>query len=144
MKVARNMAELSSMIMREVRNAMVEAHAKSVSDTEQEVNSFYSQGSPLIYERTGKLGNSVRNTNVSSSGNSCTFSIWLDQDYSYDMPNTAFTDLGFASYFTTPMVLEAAEAGTARIKGKPGFWNRSTNKIENNLKTSFASRFQSI
>lgn len=141
MKKATSMAELERMIMDEMQRAMTVVHAKSEQDTRNEVQSFYSQGSPTIYKRTGKLGSSVRSKGVSRSGKRVSFFIWLDRTYNYTVPNPDFIEKGFASYFSTPMVFEAAEAGTANIKGKSGFWARSEEKIESNLNSTFASFF---
>lgn len=142
MRKATNMAELEKMILDEMERAMTVVHAKSEQDTKREVQSFYSQGSPKIYQRTGKLGKSVKSKGVSRFGNKIHFFIWLDRTYDYTVPNPAFTEKGFASYFSTPMVFEAAEAGTANIKGKSGFWARSEEKIESNLLSTFASFFK--
>lgn len=56
MKKANSMAELEQLILNEMQKAMTVVHSKSLKDTENEVQSFYSQGSPSIYKRTGKLG----------------------------------------------------------------------------------------
>lgn len=141
MRKANSMAELEQLIMNEMQRAMSVVYSKSEQDTKNEVQSFYSQGSPTIYKRTGKLGNSVKTHGVSKRGKSIDFYVWLDQTYSYTVPNPDFIEKGFSSYFSTPMVFEAAEAGTANIKGKSGFWARSEQKIESDLNSTFASFF---
>ena len=70
MKIASSMAELEKMIMDEIYTAMSVARSKSEQDTKTEVQSFYSQGSPTIYKRTGNLGNSVRANGASRGGRS--------------------------------------------------------------------------
>ena len=86
MKKANSMAELEQLILNEMQKAMTVVHSKSLKDTENEVQSFYSQGSPSIYKRTGKLGKSVRNYGVSKYGKNVHFYIWLDRTYSYVVP----------------------------------------------------------
>lgn len=142
MKKANNMAELENLILNEMQNAMKIVQSKSEKDTQNEVKSFYSQGSPKIYKRTGKLGKSVRKMGVSRYRKTVHFYIWLDRTYNYTVPNPDFIDRGFASYFTTPMVFDAAEAGTANIKGRSGFWARSEKKIESDLNTTFKGFFR--
>ena len=134
MKKANSMAELEQLILNEMQKAMTVVHSKSLKDTENEVQSFYSQGSPSIYKRTGKLGKSVRNYGGSKYGKNVHFYIWLDRTYSYVVPNP--------SYFSTPMVFDAAEAGTANIKGRSGFWARSEQKIQSDLDSTFSSFFR--
>ena len=60
MKKANSMAELEQLILNEMQKAMTVVHSKSLKDTENEVQSFYSQGSPSIYKRTGKLGTAAK------------------------------------------------------------------------------------
>ena len=55
MKKANSMAELEQLILNEMQKAMTVVHSKSLKDTENEVQSFYSQGSPTIYKNTGKM-----------------------------------------------------------------------------------------
>lgn len=142
MKKANSMAELEQLILNEMQKAMTVVHSKSLKDTENEVQSFYSQGSPSIYKRTGKLGKSVRNYGVSKYGKNVHFYIWLDRTYSYVVPNPDFIEKGFSSYFSTPMIFDAAEAGTANIKGRSGFWARSEQKIQSDLDSTFSSFFR--
>ena len=97
MKIASSMAELEKMIMDEIYTAMSVARSKSEQDTKTEVQSFYSQGSPTIYKRTGNLGNSVRANGASRGGRSVEFTVWLDQGISYNVPNPDFTSRGFPS-----------------------------------------------
>lgn len=141
MKVANNMGELEQLIMADIEKAMKEVRSKSEQDTKDEVQSFYSQGSPTIYKRTGKLGKSVRSYGTNKYGTTVEFYIWLDRTYNYTVPNPDFINKGFASYFTTPMVFEAAENGTANIKGRSGFWARSEQKIKSDLDSTFATYF---
>lgn len=77
MRKANSMAELEQLILNEMQKAMTVVHSKSLKDTENEVQSFYSQGSPSIYKRTGKLGKSVRNYGVSKYGKNVHFYICL-------------------------------------------------------------------
>lgn len=99
MKKANSMAELEQLILNEMQKAMTVVHSKSLKDTENEVQSFYSQGSPSIYKRTGKLGKSVRNYGVSKYGKNVHFYIWLDRTYSYVVPNPDFIEKDFQVIF---------------------------------------------
>lgn len=99
MRKANSMAELEQLILNEMQKAMTVVHSKSLKDTENEVQSFYSQGSPSIYKRTGKLGKSVRNYGVSKYGKNVHFYIWLDRTYSYVVPNPDFIEKDFQVIF---------------------------------------------
>lgn len=140
-KIANNMADLEQMIMDEMQDAMNKVRTKSETDTKDEVQSFYSQGSPTIYKRTGKLGKSVKSQGTNRYGTTVDFYVWLDRTYNYTVPNPDFIKRGFKSFFSTPMVFDAAEVGDAHIKGKSGFWERSERKIESDLDSTFAKYF---
>lgn len=144
MKTASSMAELEKMILDDMYKAMSFAQKKSEQDTIGEVQSFYSQGSPTIYKRTGKLGKSVKTTGANIGGSSVEFSIWLDQGTPYQVPNPDFTSRGFPSYFTTPEIFEAAEGGTSGVKGKSGFWARSLTKIKSDTDSALGMYFSRI
>ena len=141
MPVAKNSAELEKMIMDQVQKAMQATQVKIKADMLKETKAFYSQGSPILYTRTGQLGSSPRTTPVVMGGNSASFEAYL-QLGSYHVPNEAFTSRGWASYFSPLEVMTAAEAGTAHIKGKSGFWERSLQHMEKDVNTVFGRYFK--
>jgi len=141
MPVANNSAELEKMIMDQVQKAMQATQVKIKADMLKETKAFYSQGSPILYTRTGQLGSSPRTTPVVVGGNSASFEAYL-QLGSYHVPNEAFTSRGWASYFSPLEVMTAAEAGTAHIKGKSGFWERSLQHMEKDVNTVFGRYFK--
>ena len=141
MPVAKNSAELEKMIMDQVQKAMQATQVKIKADMLKETQAFYSQGSPILYTRTGQLGSSPKTTPVVIGGNSASFEAYL-QLGSYHVPNEAFTSRGWASYFSPLEVMTAAEAGTAHIKGKSGFWERSLQHMEKDVNTVFGRYFK--
>lgn len=141
MPVANNSAELEKMIMDQVQKAMQVTQVKIKADMLKETKAFYSQGSPILYTRTGQLGSSPRTTPVVVGGNSASFEAYL-QLGSYHVPNEAFTSRGWASYFSPLEVMTAAEAGTAHIKGKSGFWERSLQHMGKDVNTVFGRYFK--
>ena len=141
MPVAKNSAELEKMIMDQVQKAMQATQVKIKADMLKETKAFYSQGSPILYTRTGQLGSSPRTTPVVMGGNSASFEAYL-QLGSYHVPNEAFTSRGWASYFSPLEVMTAAEAGTAHIKGKSGFWERSLQHMEKDINAVFGRYFK--
>lgn len=141
MPTANNVAELEKMILDQVQKAMQATQVKIKADMLKETKAFYSQGSPILYTRTGQLGSSPRTTPVVMGGNSASFEAYL-QLGSYHVPNEAFTSRGWASYFSPLEVMTAAEAGTAHIKGKSGFWERSLQHMEKDVNTVFGRYFK--
>lgn len=136
-----SMAAIKKAIQKKAKAAMRDAQKKMWKKTRQEIESFYYQGSPTIYGRTGTLGNSPQITSLQDSGDSLEYEIYLDQSVSYEVPNEAFTSRGFPSCFTTPEIFDAAESGSFGVKGKPGFWARSEAEFQNILDSSMAQHF---
>lgn len=140
MPVASSMGELEAMLRQQLQSAMQVVQAKSEADMFEEVGNFYTAGSPTIYQRTGALGSSPRTTGLSVGGNSVSFEAYLEPP-GYTVPNPAFTSRGYASYFSPLQVLNAAEYHFANVRGRPGFWRRSEQKIERDLNSTLASFF---
>lgn len=131
-------------IQQEARNAVAETDALGLAATLNNTHSFYSQGNPTVYQRTGQLGNSPKSTGVSGSGNSYKTKIYLDvAGTSYPVPNPDFdTDgTGRFSHFSSQEVFEAAESGSFGVKGKPGFWKKSEAEIQQIFEAAMSKRF---
>ena len=139
--VATNMQQLQKMLMDALQKGMNQASQSILEVMQTETDRFYTQGKPKLYERTGKLGDSPKVTPVAISGKEASFDAYIDQSYSYAMPNWDFIDRGYASYFSTPDVIEAAENHTSGILGKPGFWARSEAKMQQELDNAMRSVF---
>lgn len=140
MPVATSFGQIRQMIGQEIQVAMNELSAKALEDMKEETMNFYSIGSPTIYTRTGKLGSSPRVTGVSGGGDYYSFDMYLEPQ-SYTVPNPAFTQRGYASYFSPLQILNAAEYHFAHVLGRPGFWNRSRLKVEHDGMKIFSSHF---
>lgn len=125
-----SLAALEKQLMDKLSEAMNEAGAQMWIDTDEEVKDFYSQGEPK-YVRTGKLGSTPSSTPVSVSGKSVSFEIYLDSSRGYSTGS-----------FSMSEVLTNAEAHTAGIVGKPGFWERSKKKMEATLTKVIGAAFR--
>ena len=140
MPIANNMGDLQQMFRHQLQNAMQVVQSKVEADMFEEVGSFYTFGDPVLYPRTGNLGSSPRTTGLTLGGNSASFEAYLELG-SYDSVNAYLQSLGYASYFSPLQVFTAAEHGTDRVKGKPGFWRRSEAKFEKELNDTITSFF---
>lgn len=144
MPIAKSTKELENMFRNEMRKAMKVVQSKAEADMFEETGKFYTIGNPTIYQRTGGLGSSPRTTALNVSGNTISFTFYLDQNqgwYGRGNPNPAFTSRGYASYFSPLQILNAAEYHLANVKGKPGFWHRSEQKIEKDFHNTMAQFF---
>lgn len=129
----KNMMQLKKMLQKQMKNAMRDAQKQMYKKTQDEVQSFYSQGSPEVYERTGALGNTPQTTPLQETGNSASFDIYLDKSHIYGTGR----DLQSMSE-----LLPAAESGGYGILGKPGFWQRSEASFQQTLDTSMRKYFK--
>ena len=93
--------------------------------TKKDIESFYTQGSPQVYQRTGALGESPESTGV-SGGNG---------DYHYNI------HLNPPSYSTGTYdgqtVLEEAQYHGSGILGRAGTWFEAQQDIEEAVKKNF-------
>jgi hypothetical protein len=144
--VATSLDQLNQQLLNRLKKAMNVANTKILSDMYQETGSFYTQGHPEVYIRTGALGDSPRTTSSTISkgglGGSVSFEAYLNQSLGYQTPNPAFTSIGLASHFSDTEVLESAENHEANIKGKPGFWKRSESKFQKELNSAIRQFFK--
>ena len=129
---AHSMAELERMLMDELTDAMNEASVLMWKDTQDEVTAFYSQGTPKKYiPRTHTLERTPDATPVVTSGKQVSFEVYLHDDFGYSTGTFSMAD-----------VLKNAEAHTAGILGKPGFWQRSEAKMQKTLDSVLGKHFK--
>lgn len=140
--VANNIAELERMLMSRMKAAMNVAAAKMEADVYEQTYSFYAQGNPKVYVRTGALGNTPKVTAAKASDKTVSFDVYLDTNYQYSTGDNP----------SMQQVLELAENGTAwttksgaparSTVGNGGFWKRSENTFQKTLDNVMSSFFE--
>lgn len=87
MPTARNMRQLKAMLNNELRKAMKDTQNAVLADMQEATDKFYAGGQPVMYERTGALGDTPSVSNLSMSfnenGGSSTFEAYLDTSHQY-------------------------------------------------------------
>jgi len=134
-------------IQQKAKEAVEETEANGLTSAINNVSSFYTQGNPTIYQRTGQLGNSAKSDGVSGGGNNWRTKIYLDvAGTSYNVPNPDFDfdGTGRFSHFSSQEVFEAAENHTSGVKGKPGFWKKTESELEQMFDIAMSKRFSKI
>lgn len=123
------MGEIMQMIDSQIIRPRVHAaYQEGFEKTKEDIESFYSQGNPVRYQRTGMYGmspNSYPPAGSSGSG-SYHYSIWLD-------PPGYMTGT-----FSGQQVLEAAQRYGFGILGKPGTWVQAMGDIKQALENHFS------
>lgn len=93
--------------------------------TKENVESFYSQGFPEQYLRTGKYEHSAESSGVFGGNGNYHYNIHLNvSDYK-------------TGTFSGQTVFEEAQHNGSGILGKPGTWDDSVRDIEEELKKNF-------
>lgn len=143
---ANNMDELNTMLIKQLGKAMNVTSDKVLADMYEETGKFYTKGKPVMYERTGALGNTPGITSLSFSslenGGEVSFDAYLDTNYQYtsgDKPNMQQV-LELANY-GTPWTTASGAAAKPTL-GKKGFWERAEKKIEKSLNKTLKKFFK--
>lgn len=125
-----NWNDLKRTLQKEVKDALYEVTEKSYQDARNNTKGFYSGGTPGIYERTGKFGDSPAAKFPVGTGDEVSSEIYLDDNYEYD-----------TGTYSARTVFEQAEVGGSGIKGLSGTWERTLEDIEDNIQKIFGKRF---
>lgn len=139
---ARNAKQLNAMIMKDLKKAAQVASEKMLADMYEETGDFYAGGEPVMYQRTGALGDTPKTTAVSSDssadGGTVSFKAYLDT-------STQYTTGRKPSMKT---VLDLANNGgdmtsppMRAVVGKSGFWDRAEEKMEESFKETMEQFF---
>lgn len=128
--------QLEAALRSKMKSAMEAVRSKVEAQSEGNVWEFYTEGTPLPpekggYVRTGALGNTAETTGVQNIGNSSSFEVRLNDNYSYSTGG-----------FSANEVIEAAEKHTAGILGKPGFWEKTQEDSQKILDETMNAAFK--
>ena len=93
--------------------------------TKEDIESFYSQGNPIRYIRTGAYGESPESSGVTGSNGNYHFNIHLNPpDYT-------------TGTYSGQKVMEEAQYNGSGILGKPNTWDESVRDIEEAIRKNF-------
>lgn len=123
------MGKIFAEIDRAIINPRVRsAYSEGFSKTQEDIQSFYSQGNPIRYTRTGLYGmspDSYPPPGANGTGN-YHYSIWLD------IPGY------MTGSFSGQQVLEEAQHNGSGILGKPGTWEEAQEDIKQAIEKNFS------
>ena len=119
-------------LQKEMYGAMVRAESKSFDAARENAQSFYSQGNPKYYKRTGKYGDAPDSTGVLGSGNHLEAEIYMNPS------GHGYT----TGTFSAQEVWEAAETGSAGVLGMPGRWAQTESDIQQIVNEEFGKAFK--
>lgn len=123
------MRALKAALQKEMYAGIREATEMSYEDLKSNVEHFYDSGAEGRYQRTGQLRNSPQLDGISFNGDSAVSQISINTGTQY---NPAGRD--------TATIYGYAEDGG--LLGNGGFWQRTEEKIKDNVNTAFSKRFQ--
>jgi len=136
MATSRNIAELQRDIMKSMQKAVRVTEQKALADMYEETGGFYTGGEPVMYERTGALGDTPKTTSPKVNNDSVSFEAYLDQSHGYTTgKNPSMTDV-------LHLTNDGNYHGLRPAVGKTGFWDRAEEKIEKDLNSTMGSFFK--
>lgn len=109
-----------------IRPRVYASFNEGLSGTKESIQSFYSQGSPVRYKRTGAYGESVDSFGPAGGDGFYNFTIML-QDPSYN-----------TGKFDGHTVLEQAQFNGSGILGRPSTWAQAVQRIMQALANNFS------
>lgn len=129
--MASGLSDIEKEIMAKAKEAMEELRLRVEDDINEGLDYFYQGGTPVMYKRTGALGDTPELTSVYTRGNTVGFKAYLDKTHIYGTGKSPGMDdvLDLANYGYT-----YSRVGELRpTVGSMGFWER----IEENIQKSF-------
>ena len=141
-KTAKNMNELNSILIKEMRKSMKVVSEKILGDMYDKTYGFYTKGDPKVYQRTGALGDTPKVTAPIVTANTVFFNAYLDTSHEYTTgKNPTMLDiLNLANYGETN-----SSVGVLRpTLGNKHFWEASVDKMSEHLDVTMGKFFDRI
>ena len=137
--------DLERQLQQRTERAMREVLDTSFEDA-QNLQSiyFYATSEPKYYHRTGQFGRSARKKDLVVNGNTFEGEIYRDTDYAYpqQFPNPRATGTNrFKGSVPAEEVHKWAENHQEGIVGNPHSWQKTLDKIQQNIDVIFGSYF---
>lgn len=142
MPSAKNSADVQKMLEKALRNAMGVVNTKVLADMYEETGDYYSGGNPVMYQRTGALGDTPKTTALSKTGDGFEFEAFLDESHQYTTgDNPSMTQVLHLANNGSPWTTKGGRPAHATV-GKKGFWDRAQDKMEKTLNDTMKSFFK--
>lgn len=134
--------QIRQQLMRQLAKAADAANQKILAKMLEETWGFYSGGDPVMYQRTGALGDTPRTTAVSiksgAGGASATFTAYLDTNHSYTTGcnpsmKTVLTLANNGGSMSNPPMRS--------VVGNTGFWDRAKDSMQDILDETVSQYF---
>ena len=130
-KTYTNISSLMAGLQQELRSAMSEISLQGLMKAHENASSFYDQGDPNSYKRTGTYGTAPNTDGVKGFGNIQEVEIYMEE-----------AGHGYSTgTFSAQEVWQAAEDHTAGVLGRPGRWAQTENDVENIINTVCSEHF---
>ena len=118
-KTYTNISSLMAGLQRELRSAMTEISLQGLMKAHENASSFYDQGNPSSYIRTGTYGTAPNTDGVKGFGNTQEVEIYMEE-----------AGHGYSTgTFSAQEVWQAAENHTAGVLGQPGRWAQTESDV---------------
>lgn len=108
-----------------IRPRVNAAYAEGYQATKEDIESFYTQGNPKVYQRTGAYGESPNSTPPHGANG--------DYDYNIRLDDPTYTTGNYDGH----TVLEKAQYHGSGILGRAGTWYEAQEDIKQALEKNF-------
>lgn len=122
------MASLKAALQKEMYASVREATEQSFQDLRQEVSHFYDSAEG-VYQRTGQLRDSPQLDGINFNGDNAVSQFSINTGTQYPIAGR-----------DTATIYEYAEDGG--LLGNGGFWQRTEEKIKDNIEDAFSKHFK--
>lgn len=127
-----NISSLMSGLQQELRFAMTEISLQGLMKAHENASSFYDQGNPEYYERTGTYGTAPTTDGVKGFGNTQEVEIYMEE-----------AGHGYSTgTFSAQEVWQAAEDHSAGILGRPGRWAETESDVQDIINNVMSEHFK--
>ena len=140
--IATNYAQLEEMIRNRARQAMNSTRELSLFDMRLCVTKFYTGGTPVMYSRTGALGNTPEVSSLSDGGDTLSFEAFLNTGHGYTTgARPSMLQVLKLANDGIPFITPSGRPAKPTV-GKKGFWDDAEKRIEKDLYNTMKKFFK--
>lgn len=142
--ICNNLAELQKAISIELEKGMNDLERDLKAELNRNLESFYKQGKPKMYVRTGALKKSGRTLKVGFGTVDQDLYVFMNPGMYHKVPNPAFDidGTGRYSHFNAMEIYDATENHKHGVLGRGGYWRSTLAVIPHYMKYDIGNRFK--
>lgn len=125
-----DISQIKKDCQRRMKRSMDAANIRAEQIIDDELWNYYSGSNPVVYQRTGTLGNAGIVTAVQGSGDVYEFTAGIDESISYS-----------TGTYSGAQVIDVTNKGKAGTIGNHGYWERIQEELQEEIESVFSQQF---